>query len=79
MKRFLRRLSLWKNRFRKGPIYGLNGWDLIRISKKNTTVPLKGIPKEEWTTAIAEVPIPKRGFDCNLDLNALLALARRRI
>lgn len=72
-----RRLSLWVGRFRRGPVHGLSGHDLCRIIKGSLR-PLKRLPPDAWSDAIMEVPIPRRGFDMNLDVDALCALARRR-
>lgn len=79
MRRFLRSLYRWRNRFRKGTVYGLSGWDLIRIRENQSTPALRRIPRRAWCDAIREVPLPKRGYDHNLDLDALLSLATRRV
>lgn len=78
MRRYFRMVIRWKNRFRKGAVYGLSGWDLIRIREKQTTPALERISREHWGEAIREVPRPTYGYDCNLDLDALMALAGRR-
>jgi hypothetical protein len=75
--RVKRAIVRWKNRFRKGPVYGLSGWDLLRIGKKRDLRPLQRVPSGHWCDAIREVPLPKSGYDMNLDLNALLVLACR--
>lgn len=78
IRRFCRAITRWKNRFRKGPVYGLNGWDLIRIRETQTSRRIQRIPSPAWGDAISEVPLPKSGYDCNLDILALLSLATRR-
>jgi hypothetical protein len=72
-----RAIVRWKDRFRKGPVYGLSGWDLLRIGEHRDLRPLDRIPHAHWCDAIREVPVPKSGYDMHLDLNALLVLARR--
>ena len=78
IRRLSRRWRLWIAR-RRAPIgarWGLSRCDLIRIARDDLR-PLKYIHPSFWSEAITEVPLPKSGYDMNLDANALLAILRQ--
>lgn len=74
----LKKIWYWIISFQRHAPFGLRRRDLKQISKGDYTS-LETIPHEQWIEALHSVPIPRRGLDSNLDLNALLGLCRRRI